>query len=43
VKQRIEATGALIVADTPQTFAQELKDEYETYKQVVEQQKLSLE
>jgi len=43
VRQRIEATGALIVADTPETFAQELKDEYETYKRVVAQQKLSLE
>jgi len=43
VKKRIEDTGSLIVGNTPQQFAAQIKAEYEVYKQVVEKQKLKLE
>ncbi|MEQ6436817.1 tripartite tricarboxylate transporter substrate binding protein BugE [Comamonas sp. w2-DMI] len=43
VKKRIEDTGSLVVANTPEQFAKELKDEFETYKQVVAKQKLTLD
>ena len=43
VRKRIEDTGSLIVANTPEQFAAQMKAEYEVYKKVVEQQKLSLE
>jgi hypothetical protein len=33
----------LIVANTPEQFAAQMKAEYEVYKKVVDQQKLSLE
>ncbi len=43
VRKRIEDTGSLIVANTPEQFAAQIKAEYEVYKQVVEQQKLKLD
>jgi tripartite-type tricarboxylate transporter receptor subunit TctC len=43
VKKRIEDTGSLVIANSPEEFAQQIKDEYETYKKVVVQQKLSLD
>ena len=43
VKKRIEDTGSLIVANTPEQFANQIKAEYEVYKQVVEKQKLKLD
>ena len=43
VKKRIEDTGSLIVANTPEQFAAQIKAEFEVYKKVVEQQKLTLE
>ena len=42
VKKRIEDTGSLIVADTPEQFGAQIKAEFEVYKKVVEQQKLNL-
>lgn len=43
VKQRIEGTGSLIVANTPEQFAAQIAAEFEVYKKVVAQQKLTLE
>ncbi len=43
VKKRIEDTGSLIVAGTPEQFSAQIKAEYEVYKKVVEQQKLKLD
>ncbi|WP_295854195.1 tripartite tricarboxylate transporter substrate binding protein BugE [uncultured Xylophilus sp.] len=43
VRKRIEDTGSIVVGNTPQQFAAEIKAEYETYKKVVQQQKLTLE
>ncbi|MCW7537612.1 tripartite tricarboxylate transporter substrate binding protein BugE [Aquabacterium sp. A7-Y] len=43
VKKRIEDTGSLIVANTPQEFTAQTKTEFEVYKKVVEQQKLKLD
>ena len=43
VKKRIEDTGSLIVANTPEQFAAQIKAEYEVYKQVVVKQKLQLD
>jgi len=43
VRKRIEDTGSLIVANTPEQFAAQMKAEYEVYKKVVDQQKLSLD
>jgi tripartite-type tricarboxylate transporter receptor subunit TctC len=43
VRKRIEDTGSLIVANTPEQFAAQIKAEYEVYKKVVEQQKLTLD
>ena len=42
-KKRIEDTGSLIVANTPEEFAAQIKAEFEVYKQVVVKQKLQLE
>ncbi|WP_298830977.1 tripartite tricarboxylate transporter substrate binding protein BugE [uncultured Piscinibacter sp.] len=42
VRQRIEATGSLIVGNTPAEFTDQIKAELEVYKKVVVQQKLSL-
>jgi tripartite-type tricarboxylate transporter receptor subunit TctC len=43
VRKRIEDTGSLIVANTPEQFAAQMKAEYEVYKRVVIEQKLSLD
>jgi tripartite-type tricarboxylate transporter receptor subunit TctC len=43
VRKRIEDTGSLVVANTPEQFAAQMKAEYEVYKKVVEQQKLKLD
>ena len=43
VRKRIEDTGSLIVANTPEQFAAQIKAEFEVYKKVVDQQKLRLD
>jgi tripartite-type tricarboxylate transporter receptor subunit TctC len=43
VRKRIEDTGSIIVGNTPEQFAAQIRAEYEVYKRVVAQQKLSLE
>jgi len=43
VKKRIEETGSLVVANTPEQFSAQIKAEYEVYKQVVDTAKLRLE
>ena len=43
VRKRIEDTGSLIVANTPEQFAAQIKAEFDVYKRVVTEQKLSLE
>jgi tripartite-type tricarboxylate transporter receptor subunit TctC len=43
VRKRIEDTGSLIVANTPEQFAQQIAAEFEVYKKVVQQQKLQLD
>ena len=42
-KKRIEDTGSLIIANTPEQFAEQIKAEFEVYKGVVQKQKLVLE
>ena len=43
VRKRIEDTGSLIVANTPEQFTAQIKAEYEVYKKVVEAAKLRLD
>lgn len=43
VRKRIEETGSLIVGNTPEQFAAQTKAEFEVYKKVVEQQKLTMD
>ncbi len=43
VKKRIEDTGSVIVANTPEQFADQIKAEFEVYTKVVQQQKLQLD
>ena len=43
VRKRIEDTGSLIVANTPEQFGAQIKAEYDVYKKVVEASKLTLE
>ncbi len=43
VKKRIEETGSLIVANSPEQFALQIAAEFEVYKKVVALQKLTLE
>ena len=43
VRKRIEDTGSLIVANTPEQFAAQMKAEFEVYRRVVIEQKLSLD
>lgn len=43
VKKRIEDTGSLIIANSPEQFAEQIRAEYAVYKRVVESAKLSLD
>src|SRR5689334_21888206 len=43
VRKRIEDTGSLIVGNTPEQFAQQIKAEYDVYKKVVDAAKLKLD
>lgn len=43
VRKRIEDTGSLIVANSPEQFAAQIKAEYDVYKKVVETAGLKLE
>ena len=43
IRKRLEDTGSLIVANTPEQFAAQIKAEYEVYKKVVESAKLKLD
>jgi tripartite-type tricarboxylate transporter receptor subunit TctC len=43
VRKRIEDTGSLIVANTPDQFAAQIKAEFEVYKKVVDAQGLKLD
>jgi tripartite-type tricarboxylate transporter receptor subunit TctC len=43
VKKRIEDTGSLLILNTPEQFAAQIKAEYDVYKQVVEKQNLKLD
>ena len=43
VKKRIEDTGSLIIANTSEQFAEQIRAEYAVYKRVVESAKLSLD
>jgi len=43
VRKRIEDTGSLIVGNSPDEFAKQIKEEFEVYRKVVAQQKLSLD
>ncbi len=43
IRKRLEDTGSLIVANTPEQFAAQIKAEYEVYKKVVDSAKLKLD
>jgi len=43
VRKRIEDTGSLIVANTPEQFTAQIKAEFEVYKKVVDTAKLKLD
>jgi tripartite-type tricarboxylate transporter receptor subunit TctC len=43
VRKRIEDTGSLVIGNTPQQFAEQIKAEYAVYKKVVQQSKLTLD
>jgi tripartite-type tricarboxylate transporter receptor subunit TctC len=43
VKKRIEDTGSLIVGNTPEQFAQQIKAELEVYQTVVAKQGLKVD
>ena len=43
VRKRIEDTGSIIVGNTPEQFAAQIRAEFEVYKKVVESAKLKLE
>ena len=43
VRKRIEETGSLVVGNTPEQFAAQMKAEYEVYKKVVDTQNLRLD
>ncbi|MDZ7866595.1 tripartite tricarboxylate transporter substrate binding protein BugE [Acidovorax sp.] len=43
VKKRIEDTGSIVIGNTPEQFAEQIKAEFGVYKDVVAKQKLALE
>ena len=43
VKKRIEDTGSIVVGNTPEQFAEQIKTEFSVYKDVVAKQKLTLD
>ncbi|MCD2511399.1 tripartite tricarboxylate transporter substrate binding protein BugE [Comamonas endophytica] len=43
IRKRIEETGSIIQADTPERFAQQMKEELAVYKNVVVKQKLTMD
>jgi tripartite-type tricarboxylate transporter receptor subunit TctC len=43
VKKRIDETGSVVVANTPEQFAAQIKAEFDVYKKVVDQQGLKLD
>lgn len=43
VKKRIEDTGSIVIGNTPEQFAEQIKAEFAVYKGVVAKQKLTLE
>jgi tripartite-type tricarboxylate transporter receptor subunit TctC len=43
VRKRIEDTGSIVLGNTPEQFAQQMKEELAVYRKVVETAKLKLE
>ena len=43
VKKRIEDTGSIVIGNTPEQFAAQIKAEFEVYKKVVTSAKLKLD
>ncbi|MNU00573.1 hypothetical protein D3C72_2437360 [compost metagenome] len=43
VRKRVEDTGSIVVANSPEQFAQQIRAEYEVYKAVVQSAGLTLE
>jgi tripartite-type tricarboxylate transporter receptor subunit TctC len=43
VKKRIEDTDSIVLGNSPDEFAKQIRDEFDVYKKVVAQQKLTLE
>jgi tripartite-type tricarboxylate transporter receptor subunit TctC len=43
VKKRIEDTGSIIIGNSPEQFAEQIKAEFDVYKKVVDSAKLKLD
>ena len=43
VRKRIEDTGSIVIGNTPEQFAAQIKAEFEVYKKVVDSAKLKLD